>query len=57
LKRLAYLYKKKGDYKRALETFKRVKAYEEKRGVDLWLKELTNQIIEIEKLLSKNIPK
>jgi hypothetical protein len=57
LKRLAYLYRKKADYKKALETFKRVKAYEEKRGVDLWLKELTNQIIEIEKLLSKNIPK
>lgn len=57
LKRLAYLYKKKGDYKKALETFKKVKAYEEKRGVNLWLKELTNQINEIEKLLSKNIPK
>jgi hypothetical protein len=51
LKQLAYLFKKKGDYKKALETFKKVRAYEEKHGIKLNIKEYEYQIKELQQLL------
>jgi len=54
LRELGYLYKKRGDYERALKVFKRVKEFDEKRGITLWLKEYDVQINEIrQKLLEK----
>jgi tetratricopeptide (TPR) repeat protein len=53
MRRLAYLYKKKGDYKKAIETFKKVKEFKEKRGSKLWIKEFEFQINELQRLLDK----
>jgi hypothetical protein len=53
MKQLAYLYKQKGDYVKALETFKKVKTFEEKRGVDLWLREFEYQIHELQLVIDK----
>jgi hypothetical protein len=48
MKQLAYLYKVKRDYKKSLETFHKVKSFEEKRGVDLWLRELEHEISDLQ---------
>jgi hypothetical protein len=57
LKRLAYLYKREGDYRKSLETFEKLRTFEARREVDLWSKEIENQIAEIEQLLHKRTNK
>lgn len=57
LKRLAYLYKREGDYRKSLDTFEKLRTFEARREVDLWSKEIENQIAEIEQLLHKRINK
>jgi len=51
LRELGYLYKKRGDYERALKIFTRVKEFDEKRGITLWLKEYEAQINELQQKL------
>ena len=51
LEQLAYLFKRKGDYKKALENFIKVKSYEEKHGIKLNIKEYEYQIKELQQLL------
>jgi hypothetical protein len=53
MKQLAYLYKQKGDYKKALEKFIKVREFDIKRKMDLWLKEYEFQINELQKLIGK----
>jgi hypothetical protein len=53
LRQLAYLFKKEGYYKKALETFEKVKSYEEKHGIKLNMKEYENQIKELQQLLQQ----
>ena len=48
LKDLGYLYKKHGDYRKSLEIFRRVKAFDEKHGINLWEKEYEVQINELQ---------
>ena len=57
LKRLAYLYKREGEYKKSLGTFEKLRSFELRRGVDLWSKEIESQIAEIEQQLRKRINK
>lgn len=47
-KQLGYLYKKKGAYQKALACFKKIRALDHDRKVNLWLKEYDVQIQEIE---------
>ncbi|OGP93390.1 MAG: hypothetical protein A2157_18000 [Deltaproteobacteria bacterium RBG_16_47_11] len=54
MKQLAYLYKIKGDFKKALETFNKVKSFEEKRGVDLWLREFEHEINDLQQKIREN---
>ncbi len=51
MKQLAYLYKKKGDYEKAIDTVIKVREFDKNRNVDLWIKEYDIQIIELKKLL------
>jgi hypothetical protein len=51
MEQLAYLYKRKGDYSSAIETFKEVKAFNEERGITRNIKSYEIQIKELEKLL------
>jgi tetratricopeptide (TPR) repeat protein len=51
MKQLAYLYKKKGDYEKAIEIFATLRDYDKKRNMDLWLKEYEYQIRELKKQL------
>jgi hypothetical protein len=51
MKHLAYLYKQKGDYKKALEKFVEVREFDRKRKMDLWLKEYESQIDELQRLI------
>lgn len=53
LKRLAYLYKKKGEYKKALETFIAGREFDMQRNIDLWTKEYEAQINELKQVLQK----
>lgn len=48
---VGYLYKKKGDYKRALEIFIEAKEFDEKRKVKLYIREYEMQIEELNELL------
>jgi tetratricopeptide (TPR) repeat protein len=50
---LGYLYKKKGDYKKALDTFKNAKMFEKNLGVDLRQKEYESQINDLQQLIHK----
>ena len=52
LKRLGYLYEQRGDFEKALETFRAVHALDLKRGVDLSIKEYKNKIRELEQKLN-----
>lgn len=52
-KNLAYLYKKKGDYKKALILFKEVKGFDERHGSSFSVKEYESQIKELEQLLQQ----
>ncbi|MCX5909834.1 MAG: hypothetical protein NTY64_22325 [Deltaproteobacteria bacterium] len=52
-KDLGYLYKKKREYKKALEIFTIVKQFDEKRKVNLWLKQYEIQIEELKGLINK----
>jgi hypothetical protein len=53
MKQLAYLYKKKTDYEKALVIFRTIREYDKKRNMDLWLKEYEYQIRELEEALHK----
>lgn len=50
---LGDLFKKGGDYKKALVIFKRVSEFDKKHGLTLHIKEYENQITELERLLKK----
>lgn len=52
MKRLAYLYKKKGEYEKAMETFIVVREFDRERKMDLWLKEYDAQIKVIKQLIN-----
>jgi len=54
MKQLAYLYKRKKEYKRALDLFLTIRDFDAKRKMDLWLKEYEIQIKELQKLLQGN---
>jgi len=53
LRDMGYLYKKRGDYKIALETFKRVKDFDKKHGITLWEKEYEMQINELQQKIKE----
>jgi tetratricopeptide (TPR) repeat protein len=48
MQKLGYLYKKRGDYRKALETFKKVKEFDERHGMTLWKREYEIQINELQ---------
>ena len=50
---LGYLYKRKTDYKRALEIFIKAREFDSKRKMDLWLKEYDFQINELQQLIHR----
>lgn len=56
LKNLAYLYKKKGDYKKALILFKEVKGFDERHGSSFPVKEYESHMKELEQLLKEKHP-
>ena len=56
LKDLAHLYKRKGDYKKALNLFKKVKNFDERHGSDFSTKEYETEMKELEKLLEEKHP-
>lgn len=51
-KQLAYLYGRKGEYKKALDIFIALKSSDERRGSKMWLKEYETQINELEQELN-----
>jgi tetratricopeptide (TPR) repeat protein len=51
LKGLGYLHERKKDYTKALNTFMKVKDFDEKRGVNLFLREYQEKINELQKLI------
>ena len=53
LRTLAYLYKKRGDYIKALGTFKKVKEFSEKHKMTLWIKEYETQINELQQKIQE----
>lgn len=53
MSQLGYLYRRKGDYKKALSIFKTVLAYDKKTKMDLNFREYERQIKELEGLLKK----
>jgi hypothetical protein len=57
LSQLGYLLKKKGDYIKAIEAFKKNLDYDKKRNIRFRRYESENQIMEIEKLINKNSTK
>jgi hypothetical protein len=54
MKQLGYLYKRKKDYKKALETFTKARDFDRKLNVKLWIKEYDNQINELQQVIKKN---
>lgn len=54
LKQLAYLYKKKGDYVKALGAFRTGRDFDMQRNVDLWIREYNTQIEELEKVVPRS---
>jgi hypothetical protein len=51
VKQLAYLYKQKGEFQKALDTFLEIRDFDKKRNMDLFLKEYDYQINELQKLI------
>jgi hypothetical protein len=50
---IAYLYKQRGDYEKALSTFEELKKSDEKRGSKMWLTEFNTQIKELQHVRQK----
>jgi hypothetical protein len=50
---LGYLYKRKKDYKKALETFTKARDFDSKRKMDLWLREYEIQINELQRIIQE----
>lgn len=53
LRTLAYLYKKRGDYKKALGAFKKVKEFSERHKMTLWIQEYETQIKELQQKIQE----
>jgi hypothetical protein len=51
MKQLAYLYKQKGEFRKALNTFIEIRDFDKKRNMDLFLREYEHQINELQKLI------
>lgn len=52
-RRLAYLYREKGEYRKALSIFEELITVDEKEGSRLWLSEFRSQIKELQNILQK----
>jgi hypothetical protein len=50
---LGYLYKRKGDYKNALDTFEKVLEFDKKRNLNIFLKQYETQIEELQGILGE----
>jgi hypothetical protein len=53
MEQLAYLYKRKGDYKQAFELFNGAIELQKRRGSNYGIREYENQITELKKLLGE----
>jgi len=51
MRQLAFLYRKKGDYKKALDLYMKIREFDKNRNVDLYLKRYEVEIRELKELL------